>query len=370
MTQDAQLTKARTQLIMDQPFLAGLLLRLKLKQDPTCQSMWTDGIHLGYNPEFTRHLPFLHLKSLMAHEALHCAMRHFNRQEGRDHHLWNAACDYVVNLLLIDQHFDLPSEVLKDSAFRGMDSETVYHILCQNKSQSQLPISPVEALWGEVRQPQIPQHVQNKLNQEWKQAWTQSRMVAKKQGGLSAGLERAIAQSLNPKTPWREVLAAYLNSYSKTDYSFQRPNRRFLHQSIYLPSMATPSLGELVIAVDTSGSVKKHQLAVFSAEITSLLQTVEPEKAHIILCDRQIHDVITYDPTMGNQLKLPMKGGGGTNFCPVFEWVENNANPVLLIYLTDLRGRFPDQGPSYSVLWVSPDEDYCDPPFGNALAFE
>lgn len=365
MIAPARLSKARAQLLMDQPFLAGLLMRLKLKSDPTCNTMWTDGIHIGYNPQFVSSLQILYLKALLAHETLHCAMQHFSRRKGRATELWNAACDYVINLLLIEQGFTLPDAVLVNERFRGMDVDTVYSILSKEQNE-QDPDNLKAANWGEVREPKIPPGRNIHLDREWQKAWKESRMIAQKQGILPGSLDRAVTQALKAKVPWREALAVFLTSYAKSDYSFARPNRRYLHHSLYLPSMSQPCLEELVVAVDTSGSVDQKQLDAFAAEIQALLQQLQPKQAYILLCDAAIQEIITYDPSDA-ELKLPLKGGGGTSFKPVFKWAENQANATLLVYLTDLWGTFPEP-PDFPVLWVLPGTAPFHPPFGDVLS--
>ena len=54
------------------------------------------------------------------------------------------------------------------------------------------------------------------------------------------------------------------------------------------------------------------------------------------------------------QVQLEPKGGGGTGFRPVFEWVgKNDIAPTCLIYLIDLCCDSYPETPEYPVRWVT-----------------
>ncbi|WXT99792.1 MAG: hypothetical protein Ctma_0496 [Catillopecten margaritatus gill symbiont] len=80
----AQLTKARTQLILDSPFLGNLVLRLPLiAADSWCKTSATDAKSFYYNPKFIDALNNPQIKFVLIHEALHCALTHFARRGNR-----------------------------------------------------------------------------------------------------------------------------------------------------------------------------------------------------------------------------------------------------------------------------------------------
>lgn len=103
-----RIQKARTGLIINEPFFGTLALRLDLKEDPTTKTCWTDGKTLGFNPEWTESLPMHQLESVFAHQVLTCALGHHLRRNGRDPKTWNDASDYAVNTELKRAGFDLP----------------------------------------------------------------------------------------------------------------------------------------------------------------------------------------------------------------------------------------------------------------------
>src|SRR6056297_1797575 len=121
------LVRARVQLILSHPFYATLLLsRLPLHEDTTCQTAWTDGTQIGYNPKFIETLSTEEIKSLLAHEVMHVALLHTTRRGDRNPKKWNMATDYTINYLLQQEQFILPSGALINPSFAGMMAEKVY----------------------------------------------------------------------------------------------------------------------------------------------------------------------------------------------------------------------------------------------------
>src|SRR5277367_2237208 len=124
-----RIQKARTSLILDHPFFGSLLFRLKGRECRSIQTMATDGVSLFYNPDFVATLNAATLAGTLAHEVMHPALHHHVRRSGRDPKLWNQACDYAINPLLVDAGLSLPDGVLIDDRFRGMSSEQIYNLL-------------------------------------------------------------------------------------------------------------------------------------------------------------------------------------------------------------------------------------------------
>lgn len=114
-----RLVKARAAMVMTQPFFASLALRLELKEDPDCATAWTDGKVFAYNPDYIRILPDDKLVGLSAHTVMHPACQHHKRRKGRDPSLWNKACDYAINPILIEAGLALPDGFLYEKNLRG-----------------------------------------------------------------------------------------------------------------------------------------------------------------------------------------------------------------------------------------------------------
>jgi len=119
-----------------------------------------------------------------------------------------------------------------------------------------------------------------------------------------------------------------------------------------------------VIAVDTSGSIGTEELEQFAGEITAISDEAQPEIIHVVYCDAAVQSSQQFEPS--EPITLEPKGGGGTDFRPVFEWVElHGLRPACLIYLTDLCCSSYPQEPDYPVLWAT---DSCSvAPFGDTI---
>ena len=116
--------------------------------------------------------------------------------------------------------------------------------------------------------------------------------------------------------------------------------------------MIREGVGEIAIAVDCSGSVNGRQLRLFEAEIRSILEGERPERVYVLYFDTAVQKVETYEA--GQRVDLQPVGGGGTEFGPCFEWLdERGILPQTMVFLTDLYGSFPDSAPAYPVLWAS-----------------
>ena len=121
--------------------------------------------------------------------------------------------------------------------------------------------------------------------------------------------------------------------------------------SIFPVSMRE-GVGEIAIAVDCSGSVNGRQLRLFEAEVRSILEGQRPERVYVLYFDAAVQKVETYEA--GQRVDLQPVGGGGTEFGPCFEWLdERGILPQTMVFLTDLYGGFPDSAPAYPVLWAS-----------------
>jgi predicted metal-dependent peptidase len=143
-------------------------------------------------------------------------------------------------------------------------------------------------------------------------------------------------------------------------------DRRHIARGLYLPSLRSETLGPVVVAVDTSGSIDDATLAAFSAEVTAIMDEVAPEAIHVVYCDEAVAGTETYHA--GDVIALTPRGGGGTAFRPVFDWIaRSDIQPVCAIYLTDLDGDDFGPAPDYPVLWVSTGKTGA--PFGEVIPY-
>jgi hypothetical protein len=201
----------------------------------------------------------------------------------------------------------------------------------------------------------------------WKRRVIAAATAARLRGTLPAAMVRPLEHLLEPVCPWQEILAQFVHALFRNDYRFLPPNRRFLASGIYLPSVRGEHI-DLVVAIDTSGSISGEILRRFGSEMRGILLSVPSYTVHLLACDAAIAVEQTFESE--EPFEIPeLKGGGGTDFRPVFERVASEGWDVdLLVYMTDAQGRFPDKPPEYDVLWLLSESG--EVPFGHKLLME
>lgn len=414
---------ARLRLVLDAPFFGTLAFKLDTNTDPGVPTSHTDGRSIRIHPQFMAGLTSPQLAGVLCENILHCAMGHLWRRGNRDLELWNKAADQAAwNMLAdfgaaADGRIALPPSAIPDTRFAGMSVEEIYHAMQQGgqgnqggNSQDQQP-QPYQSP-GQFDQP-APDPTPGQgdapsdggsegqgqpdqgdgdgdgdgggdgdgegagcqadsLEAEWKNAVTQAATVARQQqqGNLPAWMKALVDELIHPKVPWQDHLREFCHRLSRDDYSFRRPNRRFLSRGIILPSLHSERLGRIVCAFDTSGSIFGHMELVrdILSELQGVLDLCRPERLTLISCDAAIHQQQDFLPG-DSLLDFHPEGGGGTDFRPVFTELanENDEPPAALIYLTDLEGSFPAAAPEYPVLWANFGQPRRKAPFGTTI---
>ncbi|MFO7596170.1 MAG: VWA-like domain-containing protein, partial [Desulfocurvibacter africanus] len=205
--------------------------------------------------------------------------------------------------------------------------------------------------------------------QSWQAALAQAVHKARECGELPGSLERLAGELLSPALNWRDLLRRFLAGSARNDFSWVRPNRRYLHAGLYLPGLENEALAEVAVAVDVSGSITQAELDLFATELLAILEEFDTTLT-VLTCDAALTSqkhVARWDLA----LEFRAKGGGGTDFRPPFEQLrEDGVAPACLIYFTDLEcASFPDE-PEYPVQWVTPNPDHAPPPFGETVIME
>ncbi len=175
---------------------------------------------------------------------------------------------------------------------------------------------------------------------------------AKSCGQTPLAVERQLLESRQSKQDWRSALREFVAARDPSDYRWTPPDRRHVYAGLYLPSVQREGIGKIVLVVDTSGSIGDEELAMFAGEITAIVDQTQPESLVVVYCDTAVQSFQEVAP--GDVIQLEPKGGGGTDFRPVFEWVERQEiQPACLIYLTDLCCDSYPAEPEYPTLWVT-----------------
>ena len=323
--------------------LSGVLMigsKTVCEKTPTA---YTNGRDEVYGRAFVDGLSDAELRFLVLHECYHKLYRHLTTWQ----HLYklnadkaNRACDYVINVKIADDNTKdkfavMPKVGLYDDKYRGMDSAQFYAMLPDDDEQSQGGKSMDEHGWDEAQE--MDETERNTLAQEIDSAIRQGALAA---GKMGSGGARAFDDLLQPKVNWREVLREFISSVcTGNDYStWRRPNRRYISAGYYLPSGISESVGELVIAIDTSGSIGRQELSAFMQEVTGICMTVKPEQVRVLYWDTKVcQDEVYKQEQLASLVKSTKPaGGGGTAVGCVSEYMAaKSIKPQAVVVFTD-----------------------------------
>jgi predicted metal-dependent peptidase len=385
-----KLITARIGLLLKAPFFGNLATRMTLTNaDEWCGTAATDGRKFYYNSEFVNKMPLKQVEFLVGHEVLHAVYDHMGRRGDRDPKISNIAADYCVNADLVDQKVGEKITVvgmLYDPKYKGMSMEEVYDDLMQNANKIDINklLSQVldEHLDGDGDdddgdgdgdkdgngRPKLSAADKKAIKDELKEA-----MVAAAQavgaGNLPAGVKRLVKDMLEPQIGWKELLEQQVQSTIKCDYSFARPGRKSWHMDAILPSQKPGETIDVVIGIDTSGSITDHDLKVFLSEIKGIMESYDEYKIHVMGWDTQVHNHADFtSENLSDIAEFQPGGGGGTD--PMCVWerlIEEGIEPKKLIMFTDycFFGWDPKKVESYcDTVWIIKGNPSAEPEFG------
>ncbi len=369
---EKRLSKAKTSLVLEHPFIGNIALNMPFEVTTEVPTAATNGKMVKFNPDFCEKLSDEELKFLVAHECMHPMLEHPFRRGERDIRRWNKAGDYVINQLLVDENMGkMPEGGLYDNDIWQQGNGTtdgIYKVLPAEEDGE----GGVGSVGGqgdpldECLDADGSPAEQEQNAAEWKVKVAQAAQAAKMMGKMSAGVERFVGTVLQPKVDWREVLQRFVEKCKDDTRSWARPNRRFLSQGMYLPSTSGEAMGELVVAVDCSGSIGDDEINQFASEVLTIKEDSNPSAIHVVYFDNEVshYDKFTRD----DEVHITPHGGGGTAFSPVFEYLEkHNIEPVACVFLTDLYCSDFGNEPAYPTLWVTTDSNSTDAPFGEVV---
>ena len=198
--------------------------------------------------------------------------------------------------------------------------------------------------------------------QAWDEAMHQALSLAKAQGRSPSAVEETIRGAHASVLDWRTLLRRYMTDAARSDYSWTLPNRRFIDDGLYLPSIRSEGIDTIAVIIDTSASLPARTLAAFWSEVREIAAELQPETVVVLQVDAALQDAADY--AAGDLPEdIALKGRGGTDFRPGFAWLaEQGLRPSCCLYFTDMEcDSYPENAPSYPILW-------CDwRPAGGAL---
>tara|TARA_R100000951_G_scaffold36485_1_gene31265 strand:+ start:2470 stop:3672 length:1203 start_codon:yes stop_codon:yes gene_type:complete len=344
----------------------------------------TNGRDEMYGRDFIAGLTDAELRFLILHENYHKLYRHLTTWRhlyDENAQLANQACDYVINQKIADDNRDGFATVIDgaliDDKYRDMDTAQVYNLLKQDQDQDEQdsdggqPAEGGEPMdshdWEGAQELSEPE--QRDLERDIDEAIRQGAMAA---GKMGKGDLRDLNDLLTPQVDWRELLREFVqNTCTGNDYAtYARPNRRLMSQGIVMPSGVSEQIGELVIAIDTSGSIGQHPLSMFLSEVRGICESVRPERVRILYWG---HNVVGDELYLTHELddltkSTKPKGGGGTDVRCVTEYMtKEGITPQAAVVLTDgeLYAGWGEW--SCPVLWAVLDNDRAVPDVGKCV---
>ena len=367
-----KISQAKAKLLVNYPYFGTIASKMELVLNEDIQAFKADGKELQYSSDFLENAEIGEIEFILANGAMHVSLAHENRKNGRSGWLWQMATDMAINDMLVENGLDKPLEAQYRERFKGMYAEEIYAELKSDilRDDEDLEYQADDA--GDVEQKENSEEKQQ-TKEELQEEILKEQLLAQeaisllesefKKGEAPLYVERFFKLDIFGKVDWRDELKSALDRYFRDDYLLIPPNKKFLSQCIYLPSTTSQTF-RLVIAIDSSGSIDEELLSQFLSEVNFLMSLVSHYQIELIVSDDKIHSHKTF--FTGESLECEIQGGGGTNFRPVFEFVDREFDDVkLLLYFTDLQGKFPLQEPSYGVKWISP--ELLDVPFGEVI---
>ena len=415
LTAEQRLTKATTA-IMNHPqhvALAGvLMIGTKTVRDdvPTAA---TNGRDEYYGRAFVDSLTDAELRFLMLHECYHKLYKHLRTWKhlyDRNAQLANMACDFVINGKIMRLHnsdgFATMTGPLAGGCYDPKyddkwDAARVFHDLQQeqdgdnptgggdgddgggggepdgegDKKGKPGPYPPKggdgepfdDHNWEEAEE--LTDEEKKELERRIDEAIRQGALAA---GKIGTNVGRDIAALLQPQVNWRDVLREFVTTTCKgNDFgTWAKPNRRFLGAGVYMPSPISERVEELVVAIDTSGSIGQRQLTAFLSEVSGICQSVKPSRVRLLYWTTRVAGDECYEEHNMHTLAKSTKpaGYGGTDVTCVPEYItEHGIKPQAVVVLTDGE-LYAGWGQwSCPVLWCILNNDRAKPDVGQAV---
>jgi predicted metal-dependent peptidase len=408
LTADQRLPKALVSIMRSDRYVAlasVLMLGDRVIDNGMTNTAATDGRDEWYNSDFIDTLTDAGLRALIIHECKHKMYKHLTTwawvADKYGHSLTNQAMDYVINLEIVDENPDdfckLPACALLDVKYRGMTTAQVAKALHQDQQQQPKP-KPEGGNGGSG----TPDNTPPEEGQEGQSAGNQSgggmddhdwdgakEMTADEQSQLAKEIDEAVRQGalaaskmgkggntdfgdlLKPQVDWREALREFITSTcAGSDYqSWRQPHRKYLGHEMYMPIGISEHVEELVLAIDTSGSIGRNVLTKFMSEVKSVCDVVKPDRVRILYWGSTVVGDEVYENQLDGIVKSTKPvGGGGTEATCVPDYMrDNKIKPQAAIMLTD--GHVWGEWGTWDcpLLWCVIDNKQATPDVGKVL---
>lgn len=387
--------------------------------DDGCPTAYTDGVNKVYGRKFLETVDSEpKVRGLILHENLHVALKQLPRgkdmfEENRK--LANIAADLVVNNIIEDikgtvngsseRIVALPDGAVYDPMFQNWSMREIYNYLKKNckggkkgkggeggqkgndpadtGSQDSDDDGDTVTINGKTYDlSDADEHDLDNLkdlthgeikeiNDAIDKALREGGMLA---GRMGAKMPRSISDLLEPKVDWRDEMRDFVTSSikGKDEFTWRKLNKRQLVNDILSPSVENETIGELVVSIDTSGSIGGQQITEFATELVSICELCSPDKVRVLWWDTDVHGEQVFVGNYQDIAKLlkPV-GGGGTHVSCVSEYInKERINAECVIVFTD---GYVESDITWNInsptLWMVTENKGFEPPVGKKVKF-
>ena len=393
MTQNhtPEMTQAISRLTITDIFFTALLYSLKLEMRPDDHPIWrghsptmaTDSVRLYYSATFAAALTTAERTSVLVHELLHVILYHPLRRGIRHPLLWNIACDYVVNLLLVEYGYAMPTGkfagIPADRRFAGMSAEQVYDVLLKEQpsqgdgsgdGEPGENIPGADSMMQDIRDYLAGENEGKPASQVEREigiATEKALQSAKASGQSSSRMKGVLEDAQVQREPWFSHLRRYITTLNARAYNWARiDTRRAVSLGIIAPQMRTEQMGQILVSIDESGSLTDPQLSAIGAHLSDICRDCRPKSVVVIRHTDEVTHVEEFEGP-DYRMVLERKSTGGTDFRPVFDLIATDySGAQVVLMMTDMYGPMGDVPPPCDVLWVTSSRD-VQAPFGEII---
>ena len=413
-----RLLLSRMRILANNGFYGLLLMHMKYSLDDSCDTAYTDGERIAFNPAFMDELTDVELDFVMMHEILHVALRHCKRTGNRDPFLFNIACDIVVNSNILRSNDGNVKTITLKKYGESMHltptkeeghlftAEEVYEMLLkkakkkksengEGDSSSDGNGSGQSNSQGNRRQNGRGSGTSSAQEEGWDDhsrwkegddddSYEDDLWVARIKNAAEASEIREAATSCG-KTPvfatrllkelqegqidWRVILQNFIQE-EINDYSFSPPDRRLDDSPFYLPDFNEKD--ELVkniwFVIDTSGSMSDKAVTAAYSEICSAIEAFNGHlEGYVSFMEAGITEPVPFSD-VEELMDIKPVGSGGTDFSSIFKYLDkylSDEPPSYIVIITDGYDVFPkeERAQGIPVLWLI-NNDKITPPWG------
>lgn len=353
-----RIMKAKLKIVYGNHFFAYLSLYLQIEEDKTGRI--PDGCGMAVNPkgrlwykkEFVEKISDEELIGVLKHEILHLGLLHLVRQGRRDSFMWNIATDLVINTILLKGKDKLPQgikptpqntfEIIGKVIYEvdGKSAEEIYEELPeipQSKQKLYINFDVHDNNGEKIEGKELTEAELQEIETEWFNKVQTAMILAQQRGDLPRGLERYVDGLKESEINWRVILRQFIQQFIPNDYTWMSRSKKGYALGIYLPDTTKEKI-DIVISVDTSGSIEQPQLTKFLSEIIGIAKTFrEILTMRILFHDEKVQaDYTIKNGSIPEILKMQIKGGGGTSHKKVFKKIKEEIKDCkCLIAFTD-----------------------------------